>query len=55
MTIKFAQKASFICNLETNAKLSPEEAYQEIKKLWKDLKNSKKQLQIGENPFQSNT
>ncbi len=52
---EFTQKASYICNLETNGKLSPEEAYQEIKTLWKDLKNSKKQLYIGENPFQSNT
>lgn len=52
---EFAQKISYICNLETNGKLSPEEAYQEIKKLWKELKASKKQLQIGDNLFQSDT
>ncbi len=52
---EFAHKASYICNFETNGKLSPEDAYQEIKKLWKDLKNSKKQLQIGENPFRKDT
>ena len=52
---EFAHKASYICNLETNGKLSPEEAYKEIKTLWKDLKNSKKQLHLGENPFQTNT
>lgn len=52
---EFAQKASYICNLETNGKLSAEKAYQEIKTLWKDLKKSKKQLHIGENPFQSDT
>ncbi|MGB3760589.1 MAG: hypothetical protein WBA07_30150 [Rivularia sp. (in: cyanobacteria)] len=52
---EFAHKASYICNFETNGKLSAEKAYQEIKTLWKDLKNSKKQLHIGENIFQSNT
>jgi hypothetical protein len=50
---EFAQKASYICNLETNGKLSTIEAYQGIKKLWKELKRSKQQLQIGENPFQN--
>lgn len=50
---EFAQKVSYICNLEINGKLSSERAYQKIKQLWKQLKRSKKQLQIGENPFQS--
>ena len=50
---EFAQKASYICNLETNGKLSTIEAYQRIKKLWKELKRSKQQLQIGQNPFQN--
>lgn len=49
---EFAQRISYICNLETNGKLSPEEAYDQIKALWKQLKRTKKQLQIGENPFQ---
>jgi polyhydroxyalkanoate synthesis regulator phasin len=39
---------NFICNLETNGKLSPEEAYNQIKNLWKQLKSAKKQLGIGE-------
>ncbi|MGB3759214.1 MAG: hypothetical protein WBA07_23010 [Rivularia sp. (in: cyanobacteria)] len=52
---EFARRASYICNLETNGKVSAEKAYREIKKLWKELKNSKRQLQIGENPFQSDT
>lgn len=50
---EFAQRVNYICNLETNGKLSPEESYQQIKVLWKQLKRSKKQLGIGENPFQS--
>ncbi|WP_197480071.1 MULTISPECIES: hypothetical protein [unclassified Anabaena] len=50
---EFAQRVSYICNLETGGKLSPEEAYEQIKVLWKNLKRTKKQLQIGENPFQS--
>ncbi|MBK4731019.1 hypothetical protein JJD41_14280 [Oxynema sp. CENA135] len=47
---EFAQKVSYICNLETGGKISSIEAYEEIKKLWKDLKTSKKELQIGEEP-----
>jgi isopropylmalate/homocitrate/citramalate synthase len=50
---EFAQKISYICNLETAGKLPPEEAYDQIKELWKNLKNSKIQLGIGENPFDS--
>jgi hypothetical protein len=50
---EFAQRVNFICNLETAGKLSSEEAYQQIKSLWKQLKRSKKQLAIGENPFQA--
>lgn len=49
---EFAQKISYICNLETAGKIPPEQAYEQIKALWKDLKRAKKQLQIGENPFQ---
>ncbi|WP_315791021.1 DUF7219 family protein [Fischerella sp. JS2] len=48
---EFAQKVSYICNLETAGKISPEEAYENIKDLWKSLKQAKKQLRIGENPF----
>lgn len=43
---EFAQKVNYICNLETAGKLPPEEAYQQIKQLWKDLKQSKKTLGI---------
>ena len=45
---EFAQRANFICNLETNGKVSPEEAYNQIKVLWKQLKRTKKQMGIGE-------
>ncbi|MBD0344755.1 MAG: hypothetical protein ICV63_07975 [Coleofasciculus sp. Co-bin14] len=51
---EFAQRVSYICNLETAGKLSPEESYNQIKHLWKQLKHSKKQLGIGQNPFQNN-
>lgn len=44
---EFTQRISFICSLETAGKLTPEESYQQIKGLWKDLKRTKKQLRIG--------
>jgi len=50
---EFAQRISYICNLETGGKLSPEEAYEQIKVLWKQLKKTKKQLGIGESPFKN--
>jgi polyhydroxyalkanoate synthesis regulator phasin len=49
---EFAQQVSYICNLETSGKISPEEAYQKVRDLWKQLKRTKKQLGIGESPFQ---
>jgi hypothetical protein len=47
---EFAQKISYICNLETGGKISALEAYQKIKNLWRDLKQSKKGLGIGDKP-----
>jgi hypothetical protein len=41
---EFAQRISYICNLETAGKMSADEAYREIKDLWKQLKQSKKNL-----------
>ena len=41
---EFAQKISIICNLETNGKITPEEAYKQVKALWKELKQSKKEF-----------
>ena len=49
---EFAQRASYICALETNGKISTQEAYQQIKSLWKQLKKSKKQLGIGDDHSQ---
>ncbi len=48
---EFAQRISFICALETSGKMSPEDAYEQVKALWKQLKRAKKELQIGENLF----
>ncbi|MCC5639790.1 hypothetical protein LC593_28990 [Nostoc sp. CHAB 5844] len=47
---EFAQKVEYITALQTNGKLKPEDAYQKMKSLWKQLKSSKKQLNIGNKP-----
>ncbi|MDB9540184.1 hypothetical protein NWP21_15175 [Anabaenopsis sp. FSS-46] len=44
---EFAQKVGYISNLETSGKLTPQQAYKQIKTLWKQLKRSKKELSIG--------
>ncbi|KPQ35899.1 MAG: hypothetical protein HLUCCA11_08365 [Phormidesmis priestleyi Ana] len=41
---EFAQRVALICALETGGKLSSVEAYKDIKKIWKELKASKKSL-----------
>lgn len=41
---EFAQRVSLICGLETGGKVSSADAYHDIKKLWKELKASKKSL-----------
>ena len=48
---EFSQKISYICNLETGGKIPPQEAYKQIRQLWKQLKRSKKELGIGRPPF----
>ncbi|MFM7437110.1 MAG: hypothetical protein ACKO2V_00660 [Snowella sp.] len=45
---EFAQRVSYICNLETAGKIKTAEAYRRIKELWKQLKQSKKELGIDE-------
>ncbi|MBZ8182439.1 DUF7219 family protein [Oscillatoria salina] len=50
---EFAQRVNYICNLETGGKVPPDQAYKQIRELWQQLTQSKKQLRIGENPFQS--
>ena len=47
---EFAQRVSFIANLETGGKLSPSESYNQIEALWQQLKSSKKALGIGIEP-----
>lgn len=49
----FATQVSYISALQTNGKLSPLEAYGQIKGLWHALKSSKKTLGVGENRFQA--
>lgn len=41
---EFAQRVSLICGLETGGKISSSQAYDDIKKLWKEVKASKKNL-----------
>lgn len=41
---EFAQKILIISSLEANGKISPLQAYREIKSLWRELKQSKKKL-----------
>jgi len=41
---EFATRVSYICALESNGKLAPDDAYAQIKSLWKQLKRSKQNL-----------
>ena len=41
---EFANRISIICSLETGGKISSDDAYNQIKDLWKQLKNSKRNL-----------
>lgn len=43
---EFAQKVNIVCNLETNGKITPHEAYIRIKELWRNLQNSSESLNI---------
>ncbi len=45
---EFAQKVGYIVNLQTSGKMTCEEAYTQIKALWKKLKHSKKELGIND-------
>jgi hypothetical protein len=44
---EFATKIGYVCGLETNGKISSAEAYRKIKQQFKQLKQSKKTLGIG--------
>ncbi|MBC7883427.1 MAG: hypothetical protein H7Y37_19235 [Anaerolineae bacterium] len=41
---EFANRVAIICALETGGKIHAEEAYQEIRSIWKKLKESKNNL-----------
>ncbi len=41
---EFASRIGIICGLESGGKIPPQEAYTRIKKLWKDLRDSKRNL-----------
>lgn len=43
---EFAHRISYITGLQTGGKISPDEAYKRIKVLYKQLKQSKKGLEI---------
>ncbi|PSR15698.1 hypothetical protein C8255_21755 [filamentous cyanobacterium CCP3] len=43
---EFAHRISYISGLQTGGKISPDEAYSQIKSLYKQLKQSKKGLEI---------
>ena len=40
---EFAQRVGYVCGLESNNKISADEAYNQIKDLWHKLKKSKKE------------
>jgi hypothetical protein len=44
---EFAQRIGVICALQTNGKISVEDAYEQIHQLWQQLKQSKEALGIG--------
>ena len=44
---EFSHRVEYISALEAGGKLSPAQAYLEIRKLWKQLRKSKKELGIG--------
>lgn len=50
---EFANRASLIAGLQSNGKLSPEEAFEQLEELWQQLERSKDALGIGKNPFQA--
>ena len=43
---EFASRINTVCNLETGGKISPLEAYREIKRLWQQLDESYASLGI---------
>jgi hypothetical protein len=50
---EFADRVNYISCLTTAGKLSAVEAHAQIQQLWQNLDRSKRQLKVGENPFDS--
>lgn len=44
---EFAQRISIIVSLEASGKIPADEAYSRIKKLWRQVKSSRKSLGLG--------
>lgn len=49
---EFSRRVRFISSLETNGKITPEEAFHQVRSLWKQLKRSHKELGVAHSPFQ---
>ncbi len=49
---EFTQRVSIICGLEAGGKISPQDAYEEIRALWHQLKASKQNLLDQQRPPQ---
>lgn len=47
---EFSQRVSYLCALGSNGKLLPDEVFQQVKQLYKDLKSSSKALGIDSKP-----
>jgi len=45
---EFAQRVSYICNLQTGGKLSPNQAFEQIESLWHQLQHCQAQLSTNE-------
>ena len=45
---EFANRVGIICGLESGGKISQAEAYRQVRDLWKQLKKSRKNLQISD-------
>ncbi|GJD19840.1 hypothetical protein RIVM261_047960 [Rivularia sp. IAM M-261] len=45
---EFSQRVGYISSLQTSGKIAPEEAYEQVETLWEQLKQAKKELNIGQ-------
>lgn len=52
---EFAHKVGFISTLETGGNLTPEDAYQQLRSLWHQLRESAQNLGISINPAENSS